>query len=135
MDKLFTLTYYLNARPDPNFQFSKITLGIVLILILGGIAFEYFRKKKMKDKIARKLLRPYPGKFIRWGAIALFLLVCREYGIPYFSMRLWWLLLFAWMVYQLITLATTYKKNYAVRQKMTKKTQKVDKYLPKKKHK
>lgn len=135
MDKLLTLSYYFNTRPDPNFQFTKFTLALALIFLVGGVAFEYWRKKKLTDKIARKLLRPYSGKLIRWGALVLFLLACREYGIPYFSMRLWWLILFAWIAYQLIRLAVTYKKEYAARLKMTKKTAKVDKYLPKRKKK
>ncbi len=132
MSNLLTLHYYFQFRPDPDFNFSKITLGVALGLIIIGVVWEFYRRK-MKDKIARKILRQYPAKLMRYGIIAGFLLVFREYGLPYLSMRIWWVVLLAFMAFNGIKLLLTYKKQYKERSERIKKSPKIDKYLPKKK--
>lgn len=133
MNQFLTLSYYFTPNPSSNFQFTKITLGICLALLILGIVFEVYRQRGMTDKIARKILRPYPSKLIRYGIIALFLLAFREAGLPYLSMRIWWFVLGGFMIYSALKLAFSYKKHYQMRSKKLKETGKEDKYLPKKK--
>lgn len=125
--------YFLNTRPNPDFYYVNIVLIIGLALIFLGIVWELYRKHKMSDKIARKILRPYPGKLIRYGFLVLFLLAVRMAGLSYLSMRLWWLVLGAFMLYSLLKLILTYGKEYRKRQEKVKVSGKEDKYLPKKK--
>ena len=134
MNQFLTLSYYFTPKPVSDFQFTKFTLGICLALLILGIVFEVYRKRGMTDKVARKILKPYPQKLIRYGVVALFLLAFREAGIPYLSMRVWWFVLAAFMIYSALKLAFTYKKQYRIRTE-TQKTivKKDDKYLPKKK--
>ena len=133
MNQFFTLSYYFTPRPVSDFHFTKITLGICLALLILGIVFEVYRRRGMKDKVSRKILRPYPQKLIRYGLTALFLLAFREAGLPYLSMRIWWFVLAGFMIYSALKLIFTYKKQYRIRVVKLKVTGKEDKYLPKKK--
>lgn len=133
MDKLATLSYYFQTQPDANFQFTTITLIIGIALIIFGIIWELYRKKIMTDKVARKILRPYPGKLIRYGFIVLLLLAVREAGIAYLSMRIWWFVLLAFVLFSFLRLLFTYKKESKLRHQKLKKAGKEDKYIPKKK--
>ncbi len=134
MERFLTLKYYFIPLPDPNFQFTKITLGIGLLLILLGFALSYFRKKRLKDPITKKILKPYGGKLRLYGFLVLILLIFREQGIPYLSMRIWWFILLGFFLYSFLKLALTYPGNYADRKKRFIKNQSKSKYLPKKKH-
>lgn len=133
MEQFLSLSYYFNTQPDPNFHFTKIIFGLALALIFIGFATEFYRKRKMQDKVARKILRPYPSKLIWYGLIALFLLAVREAGIAYLSMRIWWFVLAAFMLYSGLRLLITYQSQYEKRVKKLKIVGKDDKYLPKKK--
>ena len=134
MERFLTLKYYFTPLPDPNFQFTKITLGIGLLLILLGFALSYLRKRRFKDPIVKKLLKPYGGKLRIYGFLVLILLVFREQGIPYLSMRIWWFILLGFFLYTFLKLALTYRSNYAERKKRFNKNETKQKYLPKKKH-
>ncbi len=133
MDRFLSLKYYFIPLPDPNFQFTKITLGIGILLILIGFVALKYRKTKLKDKIARKILKPYPGILIRYGFYVLLLLLFRERGIPYLSMRVWWFVILALFIYYFIKLALTYKAEYEKRFKAIHRNQSRDKYMPKRK--
>lgn len=133
MERFLSLRYYFIPLPDPNFQFTKLTLAIGLLLILLGALFGFYHKKYMKDPIAKKILKIYPGRLRLYGFLVLLLLIFREQGIPYLSMRLWWFVLLAFFLYTFLKLAFNYKKEYAKRQERVKKNAGKLKYLPKKK--
>lgn len=133
MERFLNLRYYFVPLPDPNFQFTKLTLLLGLLLILMGVAFDIYRKKYLKDSIAKKMLKIYPGKLKIYGFLILLLLVFREQGIPYLSMRIWWFVLLAFFLYSFLKLAFSYKKEYAKRQQRIRKNASKQKYLPKKK--
>lgn len=133
MERFLTLRYYFIPLPDPNFQFTKLTLLIGALLILCGFALGIYRKKHLKDQIARKILKPYPGLLRTYGLLVLVLLICREMGIPYLSMRLWWFVLLAFFLKSSIKLGFGYRSQYAKRSQQAKKKASRDKYLPKKK--
>lgn len=133
MERFLNLKYYFHPLPDPNFQFTKLTLAIGVILVVAGFVAHYYRKKVLKDPIAKKILKPYPGKLKLYGFLVLLLLIFREQGLPYLSMRIWWVILLAFFLYSFLRLAFTYKKQYSAREKRLNKNQNKSKYLPKKK--
>ena len=133
MDRFLSLRYYFIPLPDPNFQFTKLTLSIGVLLILAGIALSVYRKKYLKDPIAKKILKIYPGRLRLYGLIILLLLIVREQGIPYLSMRLWWFVTLAFFLYTFVGLGLKYRKEYAKREGRAKKNLHQAKYLPKKK--
>jgi len=133
MDRFLSLRYYFIPLPDPNFQFTKLTLLIGVLLVLSGIALSIYRKKYLKDAISRKILKIYPGRLRLYGFLILLLLIVREQGIPYLSMRIWWFVVLACFLYTFIGLGLRYKKEYEKRAGRAKKNLKKAKYLPKKK--
>jgi hypothetical protein len=133
MERFLSLRYYFIPLPDPNFQFTKLTLAVGLILLIAGFVSAYYLKHKLKDPIAKKILKNYPGKLKIYGFVTLFLLGSRELGIPYLSMRIWWFILLVVFLYNAIKLGLSYKKDYEKRNNRLKKNQSKDKYLPGKK--
>lgn len=133
MERFLSLKYYFIALPDPNFQFTKLTLAIGLLLLIAGFAGGYYRKYRLHDPIARKILKPYPGKLRNYGFLILFLLAVREQGIPYISMRIWWFIVLGFFLYSFGKLALTYRNQYAQRTHKQTQSSASEKYLPKKK--
>ena len=134
MDKFLTLKYFFTPRPDPNFQFTKWMLAIGLILIITGIVLSFYRKKYLKDQITKKLIKKYPAHLRIYGILTLILLLVRETGIPYLSMRIWWFVLGGFFIYSLLKFLLTFKKEYQKRLVKAQKQGIVKKYLPRKKH-
>ena len=135
MNRILTLQYYFTPRTDPNFQYTKFTLAIVILFILGGLAITIYRKKYLKNPIAKKIIRSAPKLLQRYGTILLVLLLFREAGIPYFSMRIWWFLFMFALLISIIRFSLNAKKEYAKRLHTVKKVDIKVKYLPKKKKK
>lgn len=133
MERFLNLSYYFVPLPDPNFQFTKLTLLIGALLVLSGIALGIYLKKYLKDPLAKKILKIYPGRLRLYGILILMLLIVREQGIPYLSMRIWWFVVLAFFLYTFIHLGLTYKKEYEKRVNRAKKNRSKAKYLPKKK--
>ncbi len=133
MERFLNLRYYFIPIPDPNFQFTKLTLLIGVLLILMGFALGIYKKRYLKNSIIKKILKIYPGKLRLYGFLVLLLLVFREQGIPYLSMRLWWFVLLAFFLYTFLKLAFSFKKEYARRKEREEKNISKRKYFPKKK--
>ncbi len=133
MERFLTLQYYLTPLPNPNFQYTKLTLLIGALLILCGFALGIYRKKYLKDAIAKKIIKIYPGRLRLYGFLVLLLLLFREQGIPFLSMRLWWFVVLAFFLYTFLSLAFGYRKAYRKRKKRMKSNAVKHKYLPKKK--
>ena len=128
-----SLKYYFGPLPDPNFQYTKATLAAGLLLIIAGIALSMYRKKYMKDTIAKKIIKKYPSLLNTYGALVIILLLIRETGIPYLSMRLWWFILLACFLYSVIKILFTYKKKYKKRRIQANTNIRAKKYMPKRK--
>jgi amino acid transporter len=135
MDKLLNYSYYFGIRPDSNFQFTKLTLALVVVLFLISIGIWYYRKKYVKDPVTKKIIKRYPEKIFTFGLILLCLLVSREAGIPILSMRVLSILFFLYVAYWVLKTLITFRKEYKERAKHLNMSDKKDKYLPKKKKK
>ena len=133
MERFLNFGYYLSPIPDPNFQHTKLTLAVGLLLIIAAIALSIYRKKHLKNDVLRKMLRPYPGLLQTYGILILFLLLVRETGIPYLSMRLWWVVLALFFLYSLFKFILTFKSEYNKRSHRSERNANVNKYLPKRK--
>ncbi len=133
MEKLLTFQYYFATRPNPDFQYTKLTLLVIGLLFVLSIVLIMYRKKFTKDKVSKKILKRYPMRFFTFGVILMFLLLAREAGIPYISMRLWWLLLFIYIIYWSIKVCLGFSREHKKRSNKTESSRKKVKYLPKKK--
>jgi len=133
MDRFLSLKYFFTPRPDPNFQFTKLILAIGLILLIAGIVLAVYRKKYLKNQIIKKMIRKYPGHLKTYGLLVLILLLVRETGIPFLSMRIWWFVLAAFFLYSFFKFLFTFKKEYKKRLRQAEKQGLANKYLPKKK--
>ncbi len=133
MDKFLHLAYYFSPIPEPNFQYTKLTLAIGLIFLIAGLALGFYRKRYVEDQIHRKLMRKYPGLLKTYGTLILILLLVRETGIPYLSMRMWWAILGLFLLYSLFKFLFTYRGEYKKRYEQAVKMHTLHKYLPKKK--
>jgi hypothetical protein len=133
MDKFLTLNYYLNTRPDPDFQYTKFAVLLIALLFLLSIALKIYRKKYVKEAVLKKMMKRYPGRFFTFGSILLILLLAREAGIPFLSMRIWWFALFIYIIYWALKVCLTFRKEYRYRTRQTQTRHSKNKYLPKRK--
>ncbi len=133
MDKFLHLAYYFTPIPDSDFRYTKLTLAIGLIFLIAGLALGFYRKRYVEDQIHRKLMRKYPGLLKTYGTLILILLLVRETGIPYLSMRMWWAILGLFLLYSLFKFLFTYRGEYKKRYEQAVKMHTLHKYLPKKK--
>lgn len=135
MDRLLTFQFYFTPRPDPNFQFTKITVILIILFFLISIVVQIYRKKYTKDPIIKKMLKRYPGKLRLFGILLLLLLISREAGLPFLSMRIWWFALLFYVIFWAIDVLRNFKKNYKKRFGQANLKKNLHKYLPKKKKK
>jgi len=133
MERLLTLQYYFTPRPDPDFQFTKITLVLIVLFFVAAVGIRYYRKKIAKDPIIKKMIKRYPGKLMTFGSLLLFLLLVREAGIPFVSMRILWFALLIYVVYWAVKTFLNFKKDYRQRTGQARRHAKKSKYLPKRK--
>ncbi len=133
MERLLTLQFYFTPRPDPNFQFTKITLVFIALFFVVGIVIRIYRKKYSKDQIVKKMIKRYPGRLFTFGTVLLFLLLVRESGIPFLSMRFWWFALLIFVIYWAVKILINFKKKYMRRMKQAGSHAVRAKYLPKRK--
>jgi len=133
MQKFLSLSYYFNPYPDPAYQWTKLTFLVGVLLIAGGLSVAYYRRKMKGNEVLKKMLRPYPGLLQTYGVLVLFLLVTREAGIPYLSMRMWWFILLVFFIYSLVRFAVRFPANYRRNRENRDQTQAKNQYLPKRK--
>ena len=133
MDRFLSLKYYFAAAPNADFQYTKATLIVGLGLIVIGLVLGYYRKKKMQDPVTKKVIRKHPGTLRTYGILVLILLLVREAGIPFLSMRFLWLILAGFFIFSILKALFTFRKEYRKRYSRAKKQGLVNKYLPKKK--
>jgi len=133
MDRFLTLQYYFTPRPEINFQYTKATLAVGLLLVIAGLALAIYRKKYLKDQIAKKMLRKQPGQLYKYGAIILSLLAIREANIPFLSMRIIWFIVLGFFLNSAIRFGLNFKKEHAKRSTHAKTQSIKNKYIPKKK--
>jgi hypothetical protein len=104
----------------------------VVLFFAGSFAVSYYRRKKAKDEIVKKMTKRTPGRLQLFGTILLFLLLVREAGIPFLSMRIWMILFAIIFIWWALKFTLSFKKNYRFRLNQKVKHAKKLKYMPKK---
>lgn len=92
MERLLTLSFYFTPRPDPHFQHTKLVVVLIVVLFLASLGLRIYRRKYLKNEIWKKILRKPIAKMQTFALILLLLLIFRETGMPYLSMRIWGML-------------------------------------------
>ncbi len=131
MERFLTFSYYFTSRPDPNFGYTKLVVGGIALLFAASLALRVYRKRVCQDEVKRKVLRRYPGMLQNYATILLALLLFRETGMPWLSMRFWWFLLAAFFLFHGLQFAFGFKKQLRERRAALREH---DPYLPRKKH-
>ena len=54
MEPFFHLSYYFTTRPNPDFPYTTAVVALIVLLLAGAFALSWYRKKTLKDEIARK---------------------------------------------------------------------------------
>ena len=133
-----SLSNLLQTQPSTYFQYTSFAIAFIVIMFFGSFILNYLRKKHIQDPVLKKTVRAIP-KCMRWvSLIALILTLSRLEGVPYLSMRIWWIVLLLGM----ITFEIINWRKYFIRTKQKEKyAGKIDennektKYIPKKKRK
>lgn len=93
LKKIFA--YLIDKTPGSTFNYytlSFIFIGI-LVLISFGLRNVYNRKLEKKDFVYKKMFKQLANRLVYFAIGFLFFILVRYENIPYFSMRLWLILL------------------------------------------
>ncbi len=115
MKRLLAFFSFLVSKPDPNFGHARLAAGILVLLFVASLALRIWRKRVCKDEITKKILRRTPGHLLNYATVFLLLLLFRETGMPYLSIRLWPLLVILLFLVHAFRFARGFKKEYARR--------------------
>ena len=132
----FSLENLLQTHPETFFKFAAYTFAFAGIMFLGSFIVEHIRKHQINDEIAKKSLRSLPKAMRFVSIIALILTLARLEGLPYLSMRIWWIALILVFIIFEIYAFIKFRKNkqkHVLYATTNKNQEEVTKYLPKKK--
>lgn len=133
MSRLLSLQFYFTPRPDPNFQYTTITVILIVLLFAAGVGITIYRRKYAKDPIVKKLIRKIPARLTTFGSVLLFLLISREVALPILSMRILWIVLFAVFIWWALKVILNFKGEYQRRLSQKNHHAKQARFIPKKK--
>lgn len=133
MSNLLSLQFYFTSRPSADFKYTTLTVIIIALLFAAGFGISYYRKKRLKDAIAKKLIKKVPGRLFTFGSILLLLLLVREVAVPILAMRIWWFILGIVFIWWLVKVFTNYKKEYNRRLHQKQRHTKSTRFIPKQK--
>ena len=126
------------THPSTDFQFSSIAFSIIILMFIGSFVVDIIQKKNIGRAAINKALKKLPFHMWMVAGIALVMTWTRIEGIPYISMRIWWIALLIYVVfvgYKFSKQITLYDKNKKKYSRIQKEKEKKLKYLPKKKRK
>jgi len=133
------MSYIFNGIPGSAFGYYYEMIGLIVILLLASFALRniYKRRADNKDFIFKKMFRKTANRLTYFAIGIIFITLVRYENIPYFSMRLWMLLLLLGLLVFLGYQAYKYFKIYPVERDKFESQPKVEnakmKYLPNKK--
>lgn len=133
--KIFDLGYLFAITPGIDFAYLNFFVILFGLLILAGIII-YLSAKFSKNDLYVRAVRSLPWTFATYGLFGYIFVFFRTQGAPYLSMRIWFLLYLAWMIYAIYDAIYSARKDYLGRKSMQiqRKTQNNTKnYLPQKK--
>lgn len=127
----FSLSNLFQTNPSTDFVLWQWTVGIGLgLLVVSGI-FSLLRKTW--SPVIKKMTKGY-AKTLRWIGFSMLILTgLRLQGIPYFSMRIWWIVLFIVILLYIIREIRHWSRDYSTRVEQKEKKTIEKKYVPGKK--
>ncbi len=132
----FTFSNLFQTHPSTEFEYVVLAFSVIIIFFLTSFIFHYFRKKIIENKNFKKASNNIPS-YLRWSALLMLIITwTRLEGIPYISMRIWWIVIFLVMLYLFIRVWINYVILESKQKKLSndiKKQEVRNKYLPKKK--
>jgi len=135
MQFLIDLIYYIfSPTPSSSTQLIYVYILLSFVLISTSVFLRLYIRRHNKDKALRRSFREYPGKFIMLGILFLIYTLFRYTGLPFFSMRVILIALFATIFYFCHKLYLSLKVEYPRQKKMLREQEERSKYLPRKKH-
>ena len=92
----------------PTSSLDKITFIFLIIIGFSLITASFiikFLKKRINNKIIKKSLRELQGGGLIFGIICLLLTLIRIEKVPFFSMKIWWIVFWisflAWIIFKI----------------------------------
>ncbi len=129
IQKLIDIRYLLDPKPSYNFAFFVPTFVVMSIAFIVGIvlATAYFRRYVWSEMI---------GQWLRWfGFTGLILLFFRYEGIPFLSIRIYFIILTLGFFVWLIMILRNFRLIRESQIEKARRQESYDKYLPRPKRK
>lgn len=133
---LFTLSFWFSYHAKPFSPWTtKVILVISALLVLGGV-IALIWKRAIRDQVLRHHIADSASMMIVMGVTSLFLWFVTYEGVPFLSMRIFWLLWLGIVIWWSTVLLRDYRIAKAQRV-MTHDPEReaYEKYLPKPKKK
>ncbi len=134
MEKFFTMKYYFDPSPGPDFKYWIVMFVFAGALILFASIVKAYRNKT-EDKILKKMIKSYPSRLFWFGFSAALLTLARLENISLFSMRFLWIVYFAILIYVVVRSVKTFYREYPRKVRQSLSHQGKNKYLPTQKKK
>lgn len=129
MSQFVSLNYYFDTTPGVQFKYWLVMLIFAGILAVISILIRAYRQKT-NDKILKKMVKSYPGKFMWFAVIAAFLVWIRLENIVLLSMRFWWVIYFGLFFYSIINSIKVFYREYPRKLKQSLSHRDQNKYVP-----
>ena len=129
------IAYVFTPFPGKNFDYFWLIMAIIIILIAGSVFIRIYSAKHKDDKAFKKLLRPYRSKLDLLSVLLIIYLLCRNYGVPFLSMRFLLYIMLGVTAITIFLLMKKYIKEYPQLKKRREAQLEKNKYIPKKKKK
>jgi hypothetical protein len=129
--------YLFEKSPGQAFSYYTAMLVLIALLIASSFIFKSIHKKRVQnhDFVFKKMFKKIPVRLVYFAIGLLFFLAVRYENIPYFSMRLWLILILLGFLAMLGYYLYKYLKVYPKERDNFESRPKVDatsKYLPNK---
>jgi hypothetical protein len=106
--------YFFSFSPPPEFSLQWIPWVLCGIAVITAI-ISYIKIKTCKEKILRKILQEYPGKFVTISLLLGINILARLNRIDVVSMRIFTYILFIWLLFAFYRLYRDLRTTYPQR--------------------
>jgi len=133
-----SISNLFQTHPSTDFKYVTIAFSFIIAFFLGSFILEYIRRKKLNNNSLKKALKFFPTAMWIMALIALVMTWTRLEGLPYLSMRIWWVVLLLFNVFFIYRIIKKYKNSENTKKHFSARVESQDslkKYLPKKKKK
>ena len=131
---LLSPSFWFNPNPPPFIPVINTALIVVILaFIVAGIAAYLYRRKTELDKLDRQKFGRIGRLCLTFGITSLFLYAIAFERVNYLSMRIFWIPLFAWAIWDAWKLWMFVTKKLPEIRKAQAEREQYEKWLPKRK--